>query len=111
MSGPATGQVRAARDGGKREPRCHIGGVAYGPGCLAVPAPLCASSALRPGGLKRCPPPMLEPEAADFSLVTTVPSWGGEGARPEGPLSSPLSLQFEMYDAEAEKSSALGRSS
>lgn len=111
MSGPATGQMRAARDGGKREPRCHIVEWLTDPAAWPFPrhcAPAqhssleASSTALLP---RSNPRQQISPWSPLYLLG------GGEGARPEGPLSSPLSLQFEMYDAEAEKSSALGRSS
>lgn len=103
-------QVPSARDVGKQEPGCQIA-VTYGPGWLAIPAPVRASSAPRPGGLKRCPPPTPEPEAAHFSLGAAVLFWGRQGACPKAPLSSPSFPHSELYDAEAKKASAPGRSS
>lgn len=75
----------------------------YRPGLLAIPAPVRASSASRPGGLELCSSPTAEPEAADFSLGLPCLSGGGEGARLERLLPSSLPLQSKVYRAEAER--------
>lgn len=77
---------------------------------LALPAPVRASSAPRPGGLECCPPPTSATEAADLLGPLLYLSRGGRelGPRDRCP---PVSFQFELFDSEAEKTSAPGSSS